>query len=142
MRIGNYLIIQLCTKQKHNSPKQDIFLIVGKLLWFVYSFGKYANFSQNFFKKEFFKKNTFKVFGSIFRISSFSVQCSKIEKKCNFKSAKKHFLLFQKWQKINFCTRKKFKITKNVIFGLKKKNRIFGTFKLFSVAKNWVFLHF
>ena len=42
----------------------------------------------------------------------------KLEKKCNFKSAKKHFLHFQKWQKINFCTRKKFKNTKNTIFGL------------------------
>ena len=35
-----------------------------------------------------------------------------------FKSAKTHFLLFQKWQKINFCTRKKYKTTKNAIFGL------------------------
>ena len=48
-------------------------------------------------------------------------QCSKIGKKCNFKSAKKHYLHFQKWQRINFCTRKKFKTTKNAIFGLKKK---------------------
>ena len=37
---------------------------------------------------------------------------------CNFKSAKKHYLHLQKWQKSNFCTRKKFKITKNAIFGL------------------------
>ena len=37
-------------------------------------------------------------------------QCSKIGKKCNFKSTKTHYLHFQKWQKINFCTRKKFKI--------------------------------
>ena len=37
-------------------------------------------------------------------------QCSKIEKKCNFKSTKTHYLHFQKWQKINFCTRNKFKI--------------------------------
>ena len=42
----------------------------------------------------------------------------KFEKKCNFKSAKKHYLHFQKWQKINFWTRKKFKSTKNVILGL------------------------
>ena len=48
-------------------------------------------------------------------------QCSKIEKEMQFQSAKKHYLHFQKWQKINFCTRKKFKITKNAIFGLKKK---------------------
>ena len=34
----------------------------------------------------------------------------KLEQKCNFKSAKTHLLLFQKWQKINFCTRKKIKI--------------------------------
>ena len=45
-------------------------------------------------------------------------QCSKIGKKCNLKSGKTHFLPFQKWQKINFCTRKKFKTTKNAIFGL------------------------
>ena len=37
----------------------------------------------------------------------------KLGKKCNFKSAKKHYLPFQKWPKINFCTRKKFKTTKN-----------------------------
>ena len=42
----------------------------------------------------------------------------KLEKKCNFKSTKPHVLQFQKWQKINFCTRKKFKTTKNAIFGL------------------------
>ena len=42
-------------------------------------------------------------------------QFSKIGKKCNFKSTKIQFLLFQKWQKINFCIRKKFKITKNAI---------------------------
>ena len=47
-----------------------------------------------------------------------NAQCSKIGKKCNFKSTKTHFLPFQKWQKINFCTRKKFKNTKNAIFGL------------------------
>ena len=45
-------------------------------------------------------------------------QCSKIRKKCK----KKHYLHFQKWQKINFCTRKKFKTTKNAIFGLKKQD--------------------
>ena len=42
----------------------------------------------------------------------------KLEKKCNFKSTKTHYLHFQKWQKINFCTRKIFKNTKNAIFGL------------------------
>ena len=47
----------------------------------------------------------------------------KLEKKCNFKSAKKHYLHFQKWQKINFCTRKKC------------ENWIFGSFKLFSGTK-------
>ena len=36
-----------------------------------------------------------------------NTQYSKIRKKCNFKSAKKHYMHFQKWQKINFCTRKK-----------------------------------
>ena len=37
--------------------------------------------------------------------------CSKIGKKVQFQKGKKHYLHFQKWQKkINFCTRKKFKI--------------------------------
>ena len=58
----------------------------------------------------------------------------KFEKKCNFKSAKKHYLHFQKWQKINFCIRKKLKTIKNAIFGLKKP-RIFCSFKHFSGAK-------
>ena len=40
------------------------------------------------------------------------------------KSAKKHYLYFQKWQTINFCTRKKFKPTKNAIFGLKRTQDI------------------
>ena len=44
----------------------------------------------------------------------------KLEKKCNFKSTKTHYLHFHKWQKINFCTGKKFKTTKNAILGLKK----------------------
>ena len=35
-----------------------------------------------------------------------------------FQKWKKHYLHFQKWQKINFCTRKKLKTTKNAIFGL------------------------
>ena len=48
-------------------------------------------------------------------VSPNNTQCSKIGKKCNFKSTKTHFLQFQKWQKINFCTRKKFKTTKNAI---------------------------
>ena len=43
-------------------------------------------------------------------ISTYNAQCSKIGKKCNFKGTKTHFLLFQKWQKINFCSGKKFKI--------------------------------
>ena len=47
-----------------------------------------------------------------------NTQCSKIGKKCNFKSTKTHFLLSQKWQKNNFCTRKNFKTIKNAIFGL------------------------
>ena len=51
----------------------------------------------------------------------FKAQCSKIGKNCNFKSAKKHYLHFQKWKKINFCARKFFKTTKNaIIVGLKK----------------------
>ena len=54
-----------------------------------------------------------------------------------FQKYKKHHLHFQKWQKINFCTRKKFKTTKNAIFGLKKQD--FWYFKLFWNGKKCVF---
>ena len=37
----------------------------------------------------------------------------KLEKSAISKVQKKHYLHFQKWQKINFCTRKMFKATKN-----------------------------
>ena len=57
----------------------------------------------------------------------------KLEKKCNFKSTKTHFLHFQKWQKINFCTRNKFRITKHPFF--QSQNCIFGSFKLYSCVK-------
>ena len=69
-------------------------------------------------------------------------RCSRIGKKCNFKSTKTHYLLFQKWQKINFCTRKKFKITKNAIFGLKKTRIFAGSFKLFYLVQKLIFYHF
>ena len=46
-----------------------------------------------------------------------AAQC-KLEKSAISKVQKKHYLHFQKWPKINFCTRKKFKTTKNAIFGL------------------------
>ena len=59
-----------------------------------------------------FKKNIQKNYINIFH------SALKLEKKCNFKSTKTHFLRFKKWQKINFGTRKKFKTTKNAIFGL------------------------
>ena len=42
--------------------------------------------------------------------------CSEIGKKCNFQSTKTHYLHFQKLQKINLCTKKKFKTTKNPVF--------------------------
>ena len=57
-------------------------------------------------------------------IDSTYTQCSKMGKKCNFKSSKIHFLPFQKWQKVNFCTRKKFKNTKNAIFALSSGAKI------------------
>ena len=73
-------------------------------------------------------------------------QCSKIGKKCNFKSAKKALFAFSKMaKKINFCTRKKFKTTKNAIFGLFSGAKI-GFFAIFEKAKKGVFvllkLHF
>ena len=44
-------------------------------------------------------------------------------------------MLFQKWQKINFCTGKKFKTTKNAFFCLENQDflteiTIFSTFQL------------
>ena len=42
--------------------------------------------------------------------SSNMTECFKIGKKSAIsKVQKKHYLHFQKWQKINFCTRKKYK---------------------------------
>ena len=60
----------------------------------------------------------------IFKKFSVLHSALKLEKKCNFKSTKTHFLHFQKWHKINFSTRKK------------SENGIFDSFKLFSCAKN------
>ena len=68
-------------------------------------------------------------FSEIYSLSTLH-SALKLEKKCNFKSAKKHYLLFQKRQKINFCTRKK------------SENCIFGSFQLFSGAKIDFFLPF
>ena len=45
-------------------------------------------------------------------------QCSKIRKSAISKVQKKTFLPFQKWQKNNYCTGKKFKTTKNGILEL------------------------
>ena len=55
----------------------------------------------------------------------------KLEKKCNFKSTKTHYLHFQKWQKINFCSRKKFKIAFLVVlnFFLMQKLIFFANFE-------------
>ena len=64
----------------------------------------------------------------------------KLEKKCNFKSTKTHYLYFHKWQKINFCTRKKFKTTKNAIFGLKKTG--FLVVLNFFLVQKLIFCHF
>ena len=51
----------------------------------------------------------------VFNFFYCNTQCSKIGKKLQFQKCKKHYLHFQKWQKINFCTRRKFKTTKNAI---------------------------
>ena len=49
-------------------------------------------------------------------------QCSKIRKKVQFQKCKKTLFAFSKMaKKTIFAPEKKFKITKNVIFGLKKK---------------------
>ena len=45
--------------------------------------------------------------------------------------AKFHFLQFQNWQKINFCTGKKFKTTKNAIS--RKKNYLFDFTSFFGL---------
>ena len=61
-------------------------------------------------KEEFFLRKTKNSFNSICPDKPLH-SALKLEKKCNFKSAKKHYLHFQKWQEINFCSRKKFKIS-------------------------------
>ena len=66
----------------------------------------------------------------------------KLVKKCKFKSEKKkYYLHFQKWQKINFCSRKKFKTIKNAIFGLKKNPGVLVVLNFFLVQK-LIFCHF
>ena len=67
-------------------------------------------------------------------------QCSKIGKKCNFKSTKTHFLLFQKWQKINFSTRKSLKLPKMQFSDFFLVQKLFF-FAIFENANN-VFLYF
>ena len=64
----------------------------------------------------------------------------KLEKSAISKVQKNIICIFKNRKKINFFTRKKFNTTKNAIFGLKKTG-FFGSFKLFSGAKN-VFLPF
>ena len=73
----------------------------------------FQRFSWNFTKK-------------IFKVCMYLVmQCSKIEKKSAISKVKKpHYLHFQKRQKINFCTRKNFKTTKNAILGLFSDTKI------------------
>ena len=67
-------------------------------------------------------------------------QCSKIGKKCNIKSRKIHFLPFQKWQKINFCIRKKFKTTKRHVFFSPKI--AFLVISNFFLVQKLIFCHF
>ena len=85
-------------------------------------------------KEEFFLRKTKNSFNSICPDKPLH-SALKLEKKCNFKSAKKHYLHFQKWQKIHFCTRKKFKTTKNAIFGLKKNPGFLVVLNFFLVQK-------
>ena len=61
-------------------------------------------------------------------------QCSKIRKKCNFKSTKTHFLQFQKWLKINFFTRKKFNTTRNLVL-FQSENCFLVVLNFFPVQK-------
>ena len=60
----------------------------------------------------------------------------KLEKSAISKVQKKHYLNFQKWngKKINFCTRKKFKTSKNAIF-LTEKTGFLGVLNFFLVQK-------
>ena len=64
----------------------------------------------------------------------------KLKKSAISKVQKAHYLPFQIWQKINFCIRKKFKTTKNAIFGLFSGAKM-DFLPFFENAKN-VFLHF
>ena len=76
-----------------------------------------------------------------FGIFSIFPQCSKSRKKCNFKCTKTHFLLFQKWQKINFCWRKKFKNTKNPVFFFSPKIAFLVVLN-FVLVQKMIFCHF
>ena len=67
-------------------------------------------------------------------------QCSKIGKKLQFQKCKKTLFAISKMAKINFCTRKQFKTTKNAIFGLFSGTKI-DFFAIFEIAKN-VLLYF
>ena len=58
----------------------------------------------------------------------------KLEKKVQFQKYKNTF-----WQKINFCTRKKFKTTKNAILNFILVQKLI--FAIFEIVKN-VFLYF
>ena len=79
----------------------------------------------------------FKKFSRTYPIPSFlcSSQCAlKLEKIAISKVQKSIICIFKNGKKINFCTRKKFKTTKNPGF-FQSMNCIFGNFKLFSGAK-------
>ena len=67
-------------------------------------------------------------------------QCSKIGKKCNFKSTKTHFLLFQKWQKKSiFAQEESLKLPKMQFLDFFLVQKLI--FAIFENANN-VFLYF
>ena len=113
-------------------------------------------------KEEFFLRKTKNSFNSICPDKPLH-SALKLEKKCNFKSAKKHYLHFQKWQKINSCTRKSFKIAilvvlnfflaqkliffchfwncKKCVFALLKLH-FFSNFRALCILHTWNVFHF
>ena len=94
-------------------------------------------------KEEFFLRKTKNSFNSICPDKPLH-SALKLEKKCNFKSAKKHYLHFQKWQKINSCTRKSFKIAFLVVlnFFLVQKIDFWPFLKLLKMFFALLKLHF
>ena len=86
-------------------------------------------------------------------ICFYIAQCSKFRKKVQFQKNKNTFFTILKWLKINFCTRKKFKTTKNAILRLfsgakidflpflKMQIMFFCTFEICTFEVSYIFIN-